>query len=424
GTVAYEYYAANKTTKLTEKPTAAGTYYVRCFVASTDDYALLEEYVKFEIRKVEGVFSERPYASSWIWDHFDRTTHRFTAAVEEGTITFAVLRGTQVIAGLEEIVLENVDGEWLIPTKYVSILNGLPQGTYTLRADVAETTNYTEFSDTATFTVTEATNTWEVNPSVVPWSYYQWSKDVNTPDARAQYGEVEITIVQDGTGIVYYHKKGAVADINELITAEIGWYTLTAKVPAEPGKYRGTQEDGMLLGTMRFQIFVQGSPDEANYWTVTPAISSWTATTDKQEILNNYLPVGTPARGLPYFVFYKAVWNEKEEKYERGAEIIASDEYVVKVNMRTADNLLKYFKDWYVPMEPGHYFMVACVERPGYDSEKLEERAIEFDIRYRANRFEQEPHIDSVLYLGDRANWVAPTAKAYIAGEISYVYIN
>ena len=318
-------------------------------------------------------------------------------------------------------------GERRVEEKFVPYLNKLTAATYKLRASVSETENYLPVHEEVDFVITVATNTWTTIPSVVPWALNQWDEKVNSPVAEAQYGYVTISITQEGSNILYYYSyydetEGKyVVKINKLNLAEIGWYTMTAEVPAAEGKYQGTQSDKSLRGSMRFQIFVQGSSDEVNYWTVNPAISYWTATTDKEEILDSYLPIGKPARGLPYFVFYKGELNALTGKYERGEEITAASDYFVRIDKGTT-----YFKDWYLPMAPGHYFMFAYAEREGVASDKLEpQRAIEFDIYERANRFTQDPRIDTLLYLGDRANegWGAHSAEV-LEGKVTYSFIN
>ena len=435
--ITLQYFEADGTSKLSEMPTAAGSYIVR-FIAKentpagkTPNYETITQDVSIKIEKATGFFTEHVSANGWVWDCYDRAVNRFAATAAEGSVTFAVLNGKGEVVEIEGQRLEgmklvNVQGEWVMEEKFVPYLNKLTAATYKLRASVPETENYLYADEEVDFVITVATNTWTTIPSVVPWALNQWNDKVNAPVAEAQYGYVRITITQEGSNIPYYYSyynetKGEyVVEINKLNLAEIGWYTMMAEVPAAEGKYQGTQSDKSLRGSMRFQIFVQGSSDEENYWTLSPAISFWTATPDKEEIVSNYLPIGKPARGLPYFVFYKGKLNEETGKYEEVEKITETSKFFVKIDKGTA-----YFKDWYLPMEPGHYFMYAYAEREGVASDMLKpQRAIEFDIYERANRFTQESHIDSVLYLGDRANWVSPTAKTFIEGDISYVYVN
>ena len=436
--ITLEYFGADGTRKLSEMPTAAGSYIVR-FIAKEDtpegkapNYQTITQDVKITIDKASGFFIEHISANGWVWERFDRTVNRFAATAEEGEVTFAVLNGRGEVVEIEGQRLEgmklvDVFGERLVEEKFVPYLNKLTAATYKLRASVSETENYLPVHEEVDFVITVATNTWTTIPSVVPWALNQWDEKVNSPVAEAQYGYVTISITQEGSNILYYYSyydetEGKyVVKINKLNLAEIGWYTMTAEVPAAEGKYQGTQSDKSLRGSMRFQIFVQGSSDEVNYWTVNPAISYWTATTDKEEILDSYLPIGKPARGLPYFVFYKGELNALTGKYERGEEITAASDYFVRIDKGTT-----YFKDWYLPMAPGHYFMFAYAEREGVASDKLEpQRAIEFDIYERANRFTQDPRIDTLLYLGDRANegWGAHSAEV-LEGKVTYSFIN
>ena len=82
-------------------------------------------------------------------------------------------------------------------------------------------------------------------------------------------------------------------------------------------------------------------------------------------------------------------------------------------------------------MAPGDYYMIACaanVDEKGniIDSDNLREsRERHFRIEHRANTFENDPHIDTLLYLGERETWAEPTVKASLPdSEFWFTYVN
>ena len=83
-------------------------------------------------------------------------------------------------------------------------------------------------------------------------------------------------------------------------------------------------------------------------------------------------------------------------------------------------------------MAPGYYFMVACavnVDSNGKviaaDNLREIDKPYPLHIDHRVNTFENDPHIDTLLFLGDRDNWAQPTAKASLTdSDIWFTYLN
>lgn len=423
----------NGTTPLTAMPTNAGNYVIKFAVDGTDNYqAIAETEIAVTIvQKQETGFSGGLGATGWTWDAFNRFTHRFVAVPDSaGAVTFAVLDTSKRVVSvdgtrLEGIELENNDGRLVVSDKWAKLLNKLTAGEYTLQVNVAATDNYQAFAnDTVTFTVSEATNTWTVTPSVAPWSLNNWNKDDHTPVAESKYGNIHIVITADISGEVFYdnnfynEETGEYEIRNNLSAAPIGWYTMTATVAKAPGMYHnGENKD--LTGGMRFQIFVQGSVDERNYWLDGPAISGWTAYLDGRY----NLPVATPARGLVYFEFYtvKPIQNDDGSlTVDEKSKITEKTPDAVKVAKESNG---RYLQDWYIPTAPGKYYMVARARVTGFEDDNID-TVREFTIDYRKNMFAAEPRMETLLYLGDKANWQDPTVTPFecVDGEIEFTF--
>lgn len=442
--IAVTYLMADGKTPLSAMPATVGKYILRFTVADPDskNYKALSQDVNVQITKATlSSFAEGVSVVGWTWNGFNRITNRFVAVPDsQGEVRFTVLDENKNVAKvsgtildkdgnvivinnkeLANITLENVDGRLVVSDTWAKLLNLLTAGTYTLKVDVGETDNHIAFSEErTTFAVSEATNTWTVTPSVAPWSLNAFDKKVNTPVAEARYGRYEIFIKADINDEVFYHEyfdevTGKYVAVNNLNSAPIGWYTMTAIVKKADGRYNnGEGKD--LTGSMRFQIFVKGSPDIDNHWVDIPSISGWTANLDGE--FN--MPVGTPARGRAYFEFYKAVKNANGE-YVRGDKVTADD---LVITIPNTDNI--YAKEWYIPIAPGWYFMAACAEVSGNPDDGLETFLLQpFEISKRTNAFIEEPRIETLLYLGDRANWAEPTALVIDGNDkIVYTYVN
>ncbi|MDE6060857.1 MAG: hypothetical protein K2G31_05245, partial [Clostridia bacterium] len=198
--------------------------------------------------------------------------------------------------------------------------------------------------------------------------------------------------------------------VNRLANAPAGMYIMTAKVGIVEGQYTNPLEESVPL-----EVYKRGSFDEKNYWYDTPGINPWEANIIR--LVNE--PYGTPLRGLPYFEFYHSTRDENNQiVIDWDNPVVAGEDSIL---IEKGDN--KYYKDFYMPMAPGYYYMVACAISLDGDgniivADTLVEKPIQFQIQNRANSFKDEPRIDTLLFLGERDFWAAPTAEARLLDSI------
>lgn len=417
----------------TQMPTAVGQYTVKFRVDSsdTDNWGAVEEFpINFEITQAtDKSFVVQPSATGWVYGEYKRDVNLFSAIpTTRGVVTFSVLYNDQVVV-VDGVRLENIglDKDGLVSADVASLLAKLEGGssvdanarTYVLKVSVAGTTNYKEFDSSVSFTVSAARNEWVVTPQVSPWAVHQWTA-VSTPQAVSLFGVAHIEIKsQYGSSIYYSADYDSVSDtttitINRLQDATAGWYILTATVSPHSGQYNNELSQDIV-----FQIFIQGLTSPDNHWVEIPSIVGWTANENGADGVN--LPNGSPLRGTTYFVFYKAKLVNDVYQPDEDAEVTAANGILIK-----ADSSDFVGKDYYVPYEPGYYVLKAYVifynaEGEPVDEDGLDPEFVPFEIRMRVNSFVDEPRIETLLYLGDRAAWSLPTAKS-LEGSVTYTY--
>ena len=407
--------AGTYTAVFTVPAPATGNY---AAIAGTDAVTLT---FIIEGRLYEG-FVVSPGVHGWVWDSYDASLNLFMGKpTSGGAVHFAVedADGNVIIDKFELVNDKGVhvgdfDKDVYAPSGVVTKLNALNKGTYTLRVYVAAKDNYEAFDASATFNVTEATNTWDETPKIASWFRGGWKESQNAPVAVSRYGAPVIVIKSNASGDVIYRAvyneltKEYDVSLNKLESADAGWYTMTVSVDGSEGQYTS-----LPTAEVQFQVFIQGSPDDKNFWEITPGIEGWTATTDGRVVM----PSGKPVRGKPYFVFYRAE--------------LVGDEYKLIGKVEEGEDALTvkkgddYAQDFYVPMAPGTYFMYAYATNAAVPADALGEddsSRVMLIIRNRANSWERAVSIPSIMYLGDRANWADPTAKASLPGEITYKY--
>ncbi|HBN12746.1 MAG TPA: hypothetical protein DD415_03930, partial [Clostridiales bacterium] len=429
GAVRFEYFVKGSTTALSAQPVNAGKYVVKFIVDGTVNYDGLEESIEFEIiRATNRDFVVAHGTTGWSWHEYDYKVNLFNGVpATQGAVSFTVLLDGEVVSvngeELTNIVLVSAAGvhtgkfdeDIYVPQSIAELIGELTAGNYTLRIDVAATENYQAFSATSPFVVSAAQNSWEVTPRISTWFYGSWDKNNNMPNAVPRFGNPDIVITSQVNNEVYYESvydeaQGKYIVTNNLDKAPVGWYTMTTFVDAVPGCYNEP-----LTDKYPFQIFLQGTSEVKNDWNIRAGIASWTASLDIDDI---NMPEGTPLRGKPYFVFYLRNGNTQ------GDEIKSTD----KVFSIEAGST--YAKDFYIPYEPGTYYMRAYAESYGLDgkiiaTDSISSELIPFEIRLRDNFWVVEPRMQTKLYLGDRANWELPTATAFEAGsEYSRQYVN
>ncbi len=432
GTPKYTYYLKDSNTPLKDVPSQAGEYTVEITVEKSDNYEPIKAVtLALRIDKVTNDgFIVSPGAIGWVWGDYDRKVHLFTGIPRTGgNVSFSILDidgQTVEIDGVKLDKMSLVDGAGIhhndvnkdlyVSTQYASLISKLVEGNYQLQINVESTTNYKGFTATTPFAVTAATNSWTVTPKIASWSLGLWTEKDNTPKAESRFGHPQITVTSQNNNEVYYKstfnaETGKYEVLNRLQSALAGWYTMTVTVAEQKGCYNGLNE------TVDVQVYMRGSVDEKNYWYELPGINSWEARVNG--IVNE--PYGTPLRGLPYFEFYFAKRNAENQLVIDWTKPVTAgeDSYLVQ----KGDN--KYYKDFYVPMAPGDYFMVACAKNVDSEGNVIEadnlyqsEQPYQFRIEYRTNTFDDDPHIDTLLFLGERLNWAQPTATASLKDSV------
>lgn len=424
----FDFEGGTKGESYTQLPTEVGRYIAVFSVEQTDEYDGLYSEVEFSIDKIlNESFTVVTGVVPWTWDSYNRFYNLFTGiAASGGKVSYAIMQDGAVVE-VDGVKLENIElvdehgvhhgdpsMDIYVPEATAKLIAKLLGGEYVLRVSFAETANYKAFTSMVDFKIATARNEWVVAPHVSPWTEYNWTASQSTPQARSLYGNPTITITGQADKVVYYRAtfdpvKGEYVEDrdtpNMLNRAPAGWYTMRTTVEAEEGKY-----DNRLDSSLEFQIFIYGSPDARNYWIITPNIKPWNANLNGEygEI------TGKPVRGLPYFVFYHAVMVDGE--LTLGDMVVAGEDSV------TVEAGSIYYKDFYVPMAPGQYFMVAHAE---YEvggkivtSDSLVDTPRLFEIGNRENTFEQDARIATILYLGEKSTWQQPTAKATLPDSV------
>lgn len=427
----------NKTTKktFTTMPTDVGEYEARFSVAADPDrYAGISDTVvnfNIELADLETKFVGTPSIVSWIWNEFDQKVNLIKAtSASGGDVKFDIInKATKAVVVAN--ITTNADNE--VDDAFVSLLNGIDAGTYTLVIKVAETDNYNAYETSdIDFTVIRATNGWDVSPRIIPWSQnVKYNPDENRPTAVAKYGEVRLTVTFKADPTKKYYEAiivngGKDSDDNTIaLVTEIlrnlsscapGWYVIHAEVSDDSPNYTGLSED------LDFQVFISGSDSTVkNYWTTPVSMTGWTANVGSDGIPVIYnMPVGDSYMGkIKYEVYYSKKVNgitqidETRKVSNFDGFMIPEDDYVFA---------------YYLPIEPGTYYLKA--EAIYYKAGTLDPdenlclppiEPVRFDIEHRANTFTSEPQIDKDWYLGNRANWVQPTAT-FSEGTVSFAY--
>ena len=170
GTVEYEYYVQGTTTKLENRPTDAGSYYVKAVVAETENYAGAEKTKEFTIAQATNAISEITF-EGWT---YGEDANSPLASANFGTVVYEYyVQGTT--------------------TK----LEGRPTdaGSYYVKAVVAETANYAGVETTKEFTIAQASN------SISEFTMEGWTygEDANSPLASANFGTVEYEYYVQGS---------------------------------------------------------------------------------------------------------------------------------------------------------------------------------------------------------------------------------
>ena len=445
-TAVIRYYVYDLTNKsydseapLSGMPTDIGTYIAVISVPETLDYEGIAgtadgSAIIFKINRADNTsFDVRPSVSNWTWGNYSKTANMFRGRPSSGgDVQFEILDkdGAKVLISRFYLVTAGENGSHsttnfeeniYAPNKVIEELNKLTEGDYILRVIVAENGNYNGFIDDDTpFSVNIAENQWDIAPQVSPWSRYEWNNEEYMPQAAPRYGSPILEIRSKVSDELYFravytkNSNGGWTynvETNKLDDADAGWYTLVGWVEGEEGKYTG-----LTKYNFDFQIFIQGSPDDANFWEIVPSIESWVAAVNSKDIATFNIPTGKPVRGKVYFEFFKV-----NADMSQGAKIGEGvDSTTISKNAQTY-----YLQDFYIPTKPGIYYMYAHAVNGSVESDSLDSDRIMLTIGNRDNTWEQSVNIASVLELGNRDNWVLPSAKANLwDSTYRYEYFN
>ena len=416
GTVSELYYdtSVSDSTGQRDIPANVGKYKAVFSVADTDNYAGLTQTIFFEIiGKTEKIFDVTPGVSAWTWHNYDRAKNLFAGLpASRGDVRFVVSgNGANIEFQLRDADDHehegNFNSELYVPKNIAIQLNELLAGTYTLHVFVEKNGNYAAFDVETTFEVLEAENRWTDTPKIAAWYFGNYKEEVNLPTAESLHGTPVIVVTaRDDEEDVYYN---SATGKNLLDSAPVGDYTVTVTVAGAPKMYDGLEE------VIYFSVFVNTN---LNYWVDVPGMDGWIAALDGVV----KMPSGRPARGKPYFEFYKAEF--KNGSWQRGGVITAVDD----AQLINEDRFAYAF---YMPTAPGTYFMLAYAENPDDPEDYLgpnNSSRIMFTISEREIEWDQTVRIASVLYLGEKNKWAQPTSRTSLTGDktetITYRYID
>ncbi|MCH5161606.1 MAG: hypothetical protein J1G04_06205 [Clostridiales bacterium] len=416
GTVVELYYdtADQESAGQRDIPVNVGKYKAVFSVEDTDNFTGLSQTIFFEITgKTEKIFDVTPGVTAWTWHNYDRAKNLFAGLpASRGDVRFVVSgNGANIEFQLrDEDDHEhegNFNSELYVPKNIAIQLNELLAGTYTLQVFVQKNGNYAAFDVSTTFEVLEAENRWTDTPKIAAWYFGNYKEEVNLPTAESLHGTPVIVVTaRDDEEDVYYN---SATGKNLLDSAPVGDYTVTVTVNGAPRMYDGLEE------VIFFSIFVNTN---LNYWVDVPGMDGWIATLDGVA----KMPSGQPARGKPYFEFYKAEF--KNGSWQRGGLITALDDSQLI-------NEDRFAYAFYMPTAPGTYFMLAYAENPNDPEDYLgpnNSSRIMFTISEREITWDQTVRISSVLYLGEKNKWAQPTSRTSLTGDktekITYRYLD
>ncbi|MDE6028858.1 MAG: hypothetical protein K2F90_00880 [Clostridiales bacterium] len=272
------------------KTLPAKTYTIVAVVADTDNYGGLSMPITFAVTKASNTWTAMPVMTGWAYKLFSESN--FHAGTTElgsvSTITYKLHRGTtssgEVLIDEFKTLNDVIDGK-----KVSDIFSDLPQGTYTLIAHQVGDDDYSELSQSMTFSVTQATNTWKVTPYITGWIYKQFTEN------NFQTGETEFGATADITYTLYAGTTtagevliGEFKTLNDVKDGEKvsdllnklskGTYTLLAHQD-------GTESYAILNTPLTFTV-----TPTTNSWSTKPRVIGWTY----GSFDNSYFIAGVP----------------------------------------------------------------------------------------------------------------------------------
>lgn len=372
-----------------------GTYKIYIVVAGSNFTGTLGVVGTVTIEQAANAFTSFGGVGNWLYGTYDARLHSVSGSVRylyDGTVA-----GTQqayVYYTVYYRTAENELGEAVNATltRFTSLtdevanaLNALNAGSYTLIAEVDETSSYAGATRSGNFAVVKATNSWLKEPSVIGWAWDGYDDSFDHLIAAAKYGnESMIKTVKDGEG----NTIEGLANITELTdeilaklkTLGAGSYTLSIIV-ADTDNYSG------LIAEVEFAVSKAN-----NAWDTPLDIYSWTWGNYEKEV---HGIIGTAVSGGEVLC---TILDRNTGKAVEGY-----------VNIAPGADLSA--------LPAGEYVLVGSVAESG--NYNAFETRINFNVEKTNNEWTTAPEVKSFVagYYDETANAVKGSAKY---GEITY----
>lgn len=187
----------------------AKEYTIVTSVDDTDNYGGLSMDITFVVYKASNTWTTTPVMTGWVYKLFSESNFQagVTGLGEKSTITYKLYEGATTTNLLR--TLAPLTDDLGLADADITYFKDLARGTYTLVAHQVEAADYGELSQSMTFSVTKATNTWTTTPYVTGWTYKQFTAN-NFQEGVTEFGEKNT--------VTYKLYKGNKAEGDVLIT--------------------------------------------------------------------------------------------------------------------------------------------------------------------------------------------------------------
>ena len=265
------------TVKSKLKQLGAGQYKLHVSLEGTGDYDELSLDLYFTVAQAQNKWTVTPSIVGWVFGGFN--ANLFTAGIatyDTDKITYKIYSGNDASAEqIYELHVSNVGGaeaKYEMTAEDVKYLKEqLSPKTYTLLASIAGTDNYTALSMPMVFTVSKAQNTWGTTPSVIGWTYGNYSASLFTPGKAAFTPEgekVQYTLYKEEGEQSNTVWTGPIEDVDSIKSklGELGagQYKLVASL--EGNKNYSALSLDMIFSVTKAQ----------NTWGTPPSVIGWT----------------------------------------------------------------------------------------------------------------------------------------------------
>ncbi|MDE7405377.1 MAG: hypothetical protein K2M89_00690, partial [Clostridiales bacterium] len=289
----------------------AGSYWLKAYVAGTDNYSELVGYYLFTIKEGKNAWVNMPGVIAWNWNGYDAAVNLFSGSARSNQpaqfsitkadksdldVTDFVAYGNGVIIDVDTIVV--LKKFWLVANDVVvsdnvaKLLNALKPATYTLTVTVDGGESLESITGSTTFTVGKAANGWATGkaPAVSSYTYNNYNATSTFTYGETVYGNASaVTYKLEGTTLdndevfTSSESKPAYVKLQErLATLGAGSYTLSAWVAASAnGTYSA--------------LYSEQSPYTTRSFTVARANNGWTNETLVNQINKKYSEIKAAA---------------------------------------------------------------------------------------------------------------------------------